>query len=268
MDNAPGSDQLRKSPLFLAGAPSVEAAFTNLFELDAACATCISSVPPGLATRHPDHPAIAILAPKLGNLGRNARVLTPPSKLRLLVPRPGDLIFVNVSGRGARLGKVGYAKRLFESEILYAFTDLDALRGPDPEMAIGLWRSYVSNLARLGRHLGEEGAELTVELSLGITCRRYFLSATIDGLAVAISTWDPIIAELAGRAILQLKSGSLDDLRRGPWEAPIVQRAGELKLGVRTPDQIEVTHRWSGGANEARFASFLERFADRLSITL
>ncbi|MEZ4495237.1 MAG: GIY-YIG nuclease family protein [Thermomicrobiales bacterium] len=164
----------------------------------------------------------------------------------MLVPRPGEMILVDLSRRGSRLGKVAYAKSLFDSELLFASIDIDKLSGNDPDIAIGLWRPFVWNWARIGRHLGDEGAALTAEIALGIVARRYYLTATVDGFNIAMATADPIACRLAGRAVLQLRSGRRDNLMRGPWEAPIVQRAGELGLGVRTPDQIELSAAWSG----------------------
>jgi hypothetical protein len=187
----------------------------------------------------------------------------------MLVPRPGELIFVDLTSRGSRLGKVAYARTLFDSEILYAHTSLDRLSGPDPDVAIGLWRPFVWNWARIGRHLGDEGAALTAELALGITARRYYLTATVDDVALSVSTADPIIAELTGRAILQLKAGRLDDATRAPWEYAIVQRAAELKLGVQTPDQINLKRAWAGAPGGASaFESFIQRLADVLSVTI
>jgi hypothetical protein len=187
----------------------------------------------------------------------------------MIIPRPGDLLFYDLTKRGSRLGKVGYARALFDSEMLFACINLDRLTGADPDVAIGLWRHFVWNWARIGKFLGEEGATLVAELALGITARRYYLTVTIDGYAVALSTPDPIAAELAGRAARRLRTVRLDDTLRGPWEHAVVQRAGELDLGVRTPEQIQLRAEWSGSpANSQNFASFIERFADLLSITI
>ena len=260
---------IRRASLFVSGDAGIERAVGTLLALDEPCGTCLSDAPPAIATRSANDPAIPYLVGPLGNRGRPARAITPPSRVKMLVPRPGEMILVDLSRRGSRLGKVAYAKSLFDSEMLFASIDLDKLSGNDPDIAIGLWRPFVWNWARIGRHLGEEGAALTAEIALGIVARRYYLTATVDGFNIAMATADPIVAELAGRAVLQLRSGRRDDLMRAPWEAPIVQRAGELGLGVRTPDQIELISSWSGSGDRSdRFASFVQRFADLLSITI
>jgi len=187
----------------------------------------------------------------------------------MIVPRPGELIFIDLANRGSRLGKVAYARSLFDSELLFACIDVERLTGADPDVAIGLWRHFVWNWARIGKFLGEEGAGLIAEVALGVTARRYYLTDNFGGRSIAIATADPIVAELAGRALLQLKTGSRTDTTRVPWETPVVQRAAELKLGVQSPDQIALAHEWSGSAEHAaRFESYVERFADLLSITI
>lgn len=269
MDIAPQPAQLRRTSLFIAGDTSVAGAISTLLTLDEPCGSCIASSPPGIATRHPHNPALSALVGPLGMHGQSARVITPPSRARMIIPRPGELIFYDLTKRGARLGKVAYARTLFDSEMLFACTDLDRLTGADPDVAIGLWRHFVWNWARIGKFLGEEGAGLTAEIALGITARRYYLTGTLGPMAITVSTSDPIIAELAGRAILQLKADHRTDSTRAPWESPVIQRAAELKLGVQTPDRIALAHAWSGDSEIApRFESFIERFADLLSITI
>jgi hypothetical protein len=269
MNTTPARAQIPRTPLFIAGDNSVAGAIATLLALDEPCGSCIASLTPGIATLHPNSPALASLVVPLGILGEDARVIPPPSRARMIFPRPGELIFYDLTNRGSRLGKVAYARTLFDSEMLFAHADLDRLTGADPDIAIGLWRHYVWNWARIGRHLGEEGAGLIAEIALGITARRYYLTGSIGPLVVAASTYDPIVAELTGRAILQLKAPARSDTTRAPWEAPLIQRASELKLGVQTPDQIALSPVWSGSPiHQARFESFIERFADLLSVTI
>ncbi len=258
------------TPLFVAGAASPVAAINALFRIDEACSSCLTDAPPIIATLHDDDPAAERLRSPLSNRGRPATIVTPPGRLRLFVPRPGSLILVDLSRRGSRLGKVAYARSLFESEMLFGFTNLDRCHGRDPEIAIGLWRPFALNWARIGRHLGDEGAALTAEIALGITARRYYLTATLnDRITLALCAADPIAAELAGRAILQLRADRHDDDLRTPWETPLIQRAGELGLGVRMPEQIAPSITWGEpGEMPARFTLFMERFGDLLSVTI
>ena len=70
-------------------------AIERLLEIDPACGTCLSDTAPAIATRNADDPALRFLKEPLGNSGRSARVVTPRSRARMLIPRPGELIFVN-----------------------------------------------------------------------------------------------------------------------------------------------------------------------------
>ena len=54
-----------------------------------------------------------------------------------------------------------------------------------------------------------------------------------------------------------------------PWEEPLVQRAAELGLGVRTPDDIDFSTSWGGDPRqEAAFAETANELAALIGIDL
>jgi hypothetical protein len=260
--------------LFIAGGESAAGATEAIFALDEPCGTCIVSTPPTIATLAPPRgwrdPVLALLRGRLDTAHGGAAIATPPAFLRGLAPRPGEWIEVDLSARGERLNRIVLARSLFDSEMLFGYSHLDRpLRaGEPPAVAIGLWRTFARSWERLGARLGEEGASLAADIALGVVVRRYYVAATLDGMTVLLASSDPIVAEIAGRALLRLRQNRDNDMMVVPWEEPLVQRAAELRLGVRTPEEIRLSSRWNGsGARQARFDTLIRNLADLISVT-
>lgn len=259
--------------LFIAGADRPERAIDALLELDEPCGTCIASSPPAVATlsepRGWRDRAIRRLIERLSEAHGEIRRVTPPPLLSGLRPRSSDWIEVDLGGRGDRLSKVTLARPLFEAEMLFAFANLDRprQRGERTTIALGLWSHFTRSVERLGARIGDERDGLAAEIALAVVARRYFVAVTTGDIALAVSASDPIVAELAGRAMLRLKGASQSDVAVAPWEEPIVQRASELKLGVQTPDAISVQSLWHGPSADAnRFATLLRELSDLMSL--
>lgn len=261
-----------KTGLYIAGSDTPERAIDALLELDEPCGTCIFSNPPTIATiadprgwnNRPLRQLMRRLSAAHGEIVR----VTPPSLARGFLPRSTDWIEVNLGGRGERMTTVTLARSLFDSDMLFGFANLDRPVGKDerPVIAIGLWSQFARGLERLGARLSDERTGLTAEVALAVVTRRYFVTATIDSIAVALSTTDPVVAELIGRALLRLKDDRDDDAV-APWEAPLVQRAIELRLGIRTPDEIAPGELWRGPAADAnRFATLITQLSELISL--
>ena len=250
-----------RTPIYLAGAASMGAAVDALVRLDGRCKTCISSTPPVVATiagpKEWSDPFVTRIASWL----ETTAVVTPPSMIRSLIPRQGEWIKVGLGNRSDRLDQVVFPRALFDSEMVYAVVNLDrpTKAGERPIVAIGLWSHFARTLERFGARISNERDGLSAEIALGMVARRYLVAARVRGMTFAASSPDPIAAELIGRALLRLRS-TPNDAMVAPWEEPIVQRAAELRLGVRTPDDIEFFTGWGGDARQE--ASFMETALD------
>lgn len=246
-----------RTPIYLAGAASMAAAVDALVRLDGRCKTCISSTPPAVATiagpKEWSDPFVTRIADWL----ETTAIVTPPSMLRSLIPRQGEWIKIGLGQRSDRLDHVVFPRALFDSEMVYAVVNLDrpVKPGERPVVAIGIWSHFARTLERFGARISNEREGLSAEIALGMVARRYLVAARIRGMTFAASSPDPIAAELIGRALLRLR-GTQNDAMVAPWEEPIVQRAAELRLGVRTPDDIEFITGWGGDARQE--AAFME----------
>jgi len=236
-----------RSPIYLAGAASTPAAVDALFGLDGACETCISSTPPVVATLASPKGWNDQFAERFAALLGASTIVTPPSLSRSLFPRRSEWIKVNLGKRSDRLDSVVFPLSLFESEMVYAAVNLDRPRGRGERqiVAIGIWSQFARTLERFGARASNERDGLSAEIALGMVARRYLVAARVRGMTFAASSPDPIAAELIGRALLRLRQ-TPDDAMVAPWEEPIVQRAAELGLGVRTPDDIDFIATWGG----------------------
>lgn len=261
--------------LFIAGATTLESAVRGLMDLDDVCIRCVVSSPPAIATLGParghDDAVAGSLAAYLRARFGAAVTITPPSLVRALRPGGEPWMRVALDQPELRLREAHYPAALFAHEMLFGCTDLERPLGPGerPVVALGLWSRFAKPLQRLGARVGDEREGLAAELAVGIVARRHIVAGIADGIAVALTSPDPIAAELGGRALLHLREGlaSASD-RVGPWETPLVQRAMEIGIGrVRTPEQIAPLTRWSGPAQrEAAFLRLLERMADSLGL--
>ncbi|MGH2551482.1 MAG: hypothetical protein ACRDHN_19010 [Thermomicrobiales bacterium] len=259
--------------LSVAGAESSEQAIDALLELDEPCGTCVLSSPPTIATlaspRGWRNRSLAQLLKRLGDAHGEILIANPPTLTRGLLSRSTDWIDVNLGGRGDRLEKVTLARSIFDSEMLFAFANLDrpAQRTERTTIAIGLWSHFTRGLERIGARVGDDRTGLPAEIALGVVVRRYFVTATTRTVSLAASTTDPIVSELLGRALLRLSSDSILDETVAPWEEPLVQRASELKLGVQSADEIELASLWRGSAVHAnKFATIVQDISDLLSL--
>jgi hypothetical protein len=259
--------------LSVAGADSPEQAIDTLLELDEPCGTCILSSPPTIATlsdpRGWRNRSLTRLVKRLGAAHGEMLIANPPSLARGFLSRSTDWIDINLGGRGDRLEKVSLARSIFDSEMLFAFANLDrpAPRTERTTIAIGLWSNFARGLERIGARVGDDRTGLAAEIALGVVVRRYFVTATVRTMSIAASTTDPIVAELLGRALLRVNANSVTDETVAPWEEPLVQRASELRLGVQSADQVKLTSLWRGSAaNANKFATIMQDISDLLSL--
>ena len=259
-----------QTPIYLAGAASMAAAVDALWRLDGSCKTCISSRSPVVATLAGPKGWSDPFVERIAGWLETSAVVTPPSKVSSLFPKRGEWIKVNLGKRSDRLESVVFPRTLFDSEMVYAVVNLDRPTGRTERqvVAIGIWSQFARTLERFGARASSEREGLSAEIALGMVARRYLIAARVRGMIFAASSPDPIAAELIGRALLRLRR-SPDDVMVAPWEEPLVQRAAELGLGVRTPDDIEFLAAWGGDSRqEAAFAETASELAALIGIDL
>jgi len=266
---------MAKTSLFISGADLPGRAIDALLELDEPCGNCIVASPPAVASltepRGWRDASLHRLIERLSDAHGEIRKVTPPLILGGLRGRSTDWITVDLGGRGERLTSVAVARALLEAEMLFAFANLDRprQRSERTTIALSLWSHFARGRERLGARLTDERDGLAAEIALAVVARRYFVTATVDGLSLAISSSDPVIAELAGRAMLRLRTAAPPDEAVAPWEEAIVQRACELKLGVQTPDEMSPKSLWRGPVTDAnRFATLVRELSDLISLPI
>jgi hypothetical protein len=136
---------------------------------------------------------------------------------------------------------------VLEAEQLWVVTDVDAVSGRGP-YALDLLSRYVDPVSRV-RNLGSrERVSLLVEVNLARTPDRYVVMKDAGTFVLGVVTSDPIAAELLALSLAD-EDLTRDHRLTGPWEDPMVQRATELDLGVRLPQEMRVTV--SGSRSEA-----------------
>ena len=187
-----------------------------------------------------DEPIVRELTQFLSRSGRRVDVIA--------VPRASPSGWIGSFGRGwTSIDLRGRGDRLTHARMPEPFAGYPALAVSDltrfdpnrPAIAIGVWAQFAHPFQRFGAAISGQGDGLTAELALAAPPAWYFASASWQGKPMALLAKDMIAAELVGLAIGQMQADP-DREPAGPWEHPLVQRATELDLGVRTPAEIEL----------------------------
>ena len=142
---------------------------------------------------------------------------------------------------------------------------------PDPiaraPLAIGTLARHVHPRRALAARLGAGGgrAGLAADIAAPVRPRFIAISTDLGGLPLVAATTDRIAAELIGRALQPERGGGGDPV--GPWQDPVVQRATELDLGVRLPNDLVLRHAWTG-ADHSPAIEALGTLMDRIALRL
>jgi hypothetical protein len=119
---------------------------------------------------------------------------------------------------------------------------------------IAVWSRFTESRLRLGSSLSGHREGLAAEIALAFRPDAIVVTGELHGIPVAVAGNDQIAVELVARALASLISPNLiPDVATGPWEAPLVQRATELGLGVTLPSQITLVPHWAGPASDSSF---------------
>lgn len=127
---------------------------------------------------------------------------------------------------------------LATAESLWSVSDVRAVSGRGPYV-LDVMARFVTPLERL-RLLGSSTKSDTVEVNLARRPDVCWLSWQFGGEHLMMATRDLIAAELLALALVDEDLGDKHRLA-GPWEDDLVQRATELDLGVRLPQEFSVS---------------------------
>lgn len=210
-----------------------------------------------------DGSLVRVVARELRAHGHALGIVAPPSTTAgaVLGARRTDWATIPLAGRGERLKDAKLPRALVGQAALVAVNELDP-EEPRRPVAIGLWARFAHPGQRLGAALSSDRDGLTPEIALAVDPALMVLGVPWRDATLVVAATDQIAAELAGRAALDLLA-PVPAEPIGPWEQPLVQRATELGLGVRTPAGIRAERQWIGDPADPLAAEF-ERFAAAL----
>lgn len=209
----------------------------------------------------------------LGREGGDVRRVVPPqpvlSVLNRFARRKSSVTRVDVRLRAERITSVWLPDPIVEAKTLVAVNDVRHDQAERPTLAIGLWSRFAGLWERVGARLAKPEEGLAAEIALAVRPTLILLVDSWRGQPVVIATPDQIAAELAGLALRQARRAGEDD-QIGPWQDPLVQRATELDLGVRTPEQLALRLEVVDPANlpdENLVTEWLRQLADLIGVT-
>jgi hypothetical protein len=204
--------------------------------------------------------------------GQDVRRVAPANPLSSLLRVPGRFQRrhrpVEISARTARIPRVWFPRAIAEAGTLIGVNDVGHETAARPTLAIGLWSRFAGWRERAGVRLTKPEAALAAEIALAVRPALILLADDWRGWTIVVATADQIAAELVALGLRQTREASGDD-RLGPWQDPLVQRATELDLGVRIPDQIQVRGTIAVEADQSRTSAFVElvaRVTERLGV--
>ena len=175
---------------------------------------------------------------------------------------------IDLHGRGDRLTSVMLPERLVSGDQFVVLNDLRDFNPRRAAIAIGVWARYAHPRQRFGAAISGSSDGLTAEIALAAPDATYVIAGSWLGKPMAAVSNDMIAAELVGLAIGQAQTDPDRELP-GPWEHPLVQRATELNLGVRTPAEIDFHAEWLAPEPDraTAFARFGATIAARIGIS-
>lgn len=127
---------------------------------------------------------------------------------------------------------------LATADTLWSVTDVRAVSGRGPYV-LDLMARFVTPAERL-RLLGSSSKSDAVEVNLALRPDFCLLAWQAHDECLLLATSDVIAAELIALALVDEDLGDTHRLA-GPWEDDLVQRATELDLGVRLPQEFSLS---------------------------
>jgi hypothetical protein len=234
--------------------------------LAGAAATLARAVPPGLAPPLPivpaslrhDDPTAAAVRSALRDRGLRTVTLVPRPPAALLVPRGAAWQAATIDGHRWRLDA-----RLARSPwVALATVDARHRRGP---FALDLPARFLHPADRVRLAARPDRLRALADVAAVAPPAACLVVTPVGAGWLAVTTRDPIAAELWALALAERHHDAALEMQ-GPWEEPAVQRATELGLGIRIPDDMRITVEVPASVSVAR--SLLRETAERLGYTL
>ena len=127
---------------------------------------------------------------------------------------------------------------LLDATRLICVVDLDRVAKTGP-FVLDLLARYVSPVDRLRIIASRERSVLVTEVNLAQRIDSIVISRMVDGQRVNVVTSDLVAGELSALTLSEMVVGGQRQWQT-PWEDAVVQRATELELGARIPNDIRV----------------------------
>lgn len=228
-------------------------------------ASCLASIGTGPVSLVPAAltapiPAVSTLRSALRNMGVRTTLLLPRALPAIALARrdPDSWRVIAVEGRTFRIDA-----RLQRPYVVVVLVDSERKRGPfvldlPSHFLHPLDRSRLLMMPERQRLLADVAAPVRPSLCLVLTPIRHGWLSILSRDVIAAELWALSMAERYLDQRLEMQ---------GPWEDPTVQRATELELGVRVPQEmvlkLDASDSWEPAARE-----LLGRSANRLGMTL
>lgn len=194
----------------------------------------------------------------LRDRGIRTVVVTPRSPAALLTRRDGAAwTTAEVEGTRWRLDA-----RLEEPWVAIAIVDAGSHTGP---FALDLPARFLHPADRIRLAARPDRLRLLADIAAIAPPVSCLVLTPIDRGWLSVTTRDPIAAELWALGLAE-RFHPADVEMQGPWEEPAVQRATELGLGVRIPEDMHIAASVSRHAPMAQ--TLLRLTAERLGISL
>jgi hypothetical protein len=194
------------------------------------------------------------------------RFVCPPSSVAAVrFPVAGDPRWVSVPAAvGAeRFERVVLPRSTATAGALCLVVPTVAGRDAGP-LALETLARHAHPRQALAARLDRRRLGVAAELASPLRPRLIVVPSRIRGHPVVAATGDRIAAELIA---LAFRHDLTADESPGPWEDPLVQRATQLDLGVRTPRALRLISSWAGNPASPVAASFVA-LVDRLGLRL
>lgn len=202
-------------------------------------------------------PAVAAIRPALRERGVRTTVLLPHSPTALLAPGRGSAWRAStIDGQRWRIDA-----RLTRSPwVAIAVIDAGNYTGP---FALDLPARFLHPADRVRLATRPDRLRMLADIATLAPPAACLALSPVGGGWLAVATRDPIAAELWALALAE-RFHPADVEMQGPWEEPAVQRATELGLGIRIPDDMRIAQDIPSDAPAAR--SLLYRVTERLGL--
>jgi hypothetical protein len=156
---------------------------------------------------------------------------------------------VDVSARSDRLDVAWLRRELADATTLIVINEVAAGKVNEP-LVLGMWAMFAHPRQRIGALAGDDRTGLRAELAVAVQPSLAVLLGESHERPLVIVTQDQLAAELTGRALQSIDLPDPFGEAVGPWELPLIQRATELKIGIKLPLQLDIEAIWAGEPGE------------------